>query len=148
MTTAKEDPLATIDRLVRATNGHDLEGIVSSFADDYSLEAPLHPARSFRGKEQVRRNWAQILGAVPDIAVRVLRSARDGATAWTEWEMTGTRADGARHLMRGVFIFGVSEGLVRWGRMFLEPVDQAPGDMDDAVRAQVGARGGSVASGS
>jgi hypothetical protein len=25
--------------------------------------------------------------------------------------------------LRGVFIFGVSGGLIRWGRMFLEPVD-------------------------
>src|SRR3954470_2839960 len=121
--TNSEDPMLTLERLVGATNAHDLEGIVSCFADDYELEAPIHPQRSFRGKEQVRRNWTQILGAVPDIAVRVLRSACDGGVVWTEQEMNGTRRDGVAHLMRGVFIFGVSNGLVRWGRMFLEPVD-------------------------
>jgi ketosteroid isomerase-like protein len=123
MTNANEDPLVAVERLVRVTNAHDIEGIVACFADDYVLDSPIHPQRSFRGKEQVRRNWTQILAAVPDIAVRVLRSARDGDTAWTEWEMNGTRRDGVAHAMRGVFIFGVSGGLVRWGRMFLEPVD-------------------------
>ena len=126
----------------------DLEGIVSCFADDYALEAPIHPERSFRGKEQVRSNWKQILGAVPDITVRVLRSARDGGTMWTEQEMSGTRRDGVAHLMRGVFILGVSEGLIRWGRMFLEPVHHGTGDMNAAVREQLGTNGPSGVRGS
>ena len=129
--------MSTIDCLVRATNAHDLEGIVACFADEYTLEAPLHPPRSFRGNEQVRRNWTQILGAVPDIAARVLRAASDDESVWTEWEMSGTRRDGSRHLMRGVFIFGISGGSIRWGRMFLEPVDESSIDMDRALHAQV-----------
>lgn len=138
MPNTNEPPMATIGLLVQRTNAHDLEGIVSCFADDYELEAPIHPQRSFRGKEQVRSNWTQILAAVPDIAVRIVRSACDGAVVWTEQEMSGTRRDGVPHLMRGVFIFGVSEGLVRWGRMFLEPVDQATGDMNAGVRELLG----------
>jgi ketosteroid isomerase-like protein len=67
MTNKNESPAATIDRLVAATNAHDLDGIVACFADDYALESPLHPARSFKGTEQVRRNWTQILGTVKDI---------------------------------------------------------------------------------
>jgi ketosteroid isomerase-like protein len=129
--------MSTIDRLLYATNAHDLEGIVACFADDYTLEAPSHPARSFRGKEQVRRNWTQILGAVPDIATRVLRAASDDESVWTEWEMSGTRRDGSRHWMRGVFIFGISGGSIRWGRMFLEPVDESSIGIDAALRAQV-----------
>jgi ketosteroid isomerase-like protein len=140
--------MATIERLVGVTNAHDVEGIVSCFADDYSLEAPTHPRRSFRGKEQVRRNWTQILGAVPDIVVRVVRSARDGGTVWTEWEMAGTRRDGVAHVMRGVFIFGVEGVLVRWGRMFLEPVDEGGGDMDSTVRDHVGGRANAGTAGS
>lgn len=148
MTSANNNPMAAIELLVRATNAHDLEGIVSCFADGYTLEAPVHPARSFRGKEQVRRNWTQILDAVPDISVRVLRSACDGGTAWSEWEMMGTRRDGGAHLMRGVFIFGVSESLVRWGRMFLDPVDLTGTDMNAAVRDQLGPGGGAGKAGS
>ena len=51
MTSANKNPMAAIERLVQATNAHDLEGIVSCFADDYTLEVPFHPARSFRGNE-------------------------------------------------------------------------------------------------
>ena len=123
MSESKADPIATIDRLVCATNEHRIDGIVDCFAEDYTLEAPTAPQRSFRGRDQVRRNWTQIFAAVPDITTRVVRSAVDGDTVWTEWEMSGARRDGAAHLMRGVFIFGISGGLVRWGRMFLSPVE-------------------------
>jgi ketosteroid isomerase-like protein len=144
MPSTNEGPLTTIERLVEATSAHDLERVVACFADDYALEAPLHPHRSFRGTEQVRRNWTQIFAGVPDITVRVLRAAIDGEIVWTEWEMSGTRRDGDAHLMRGVFIFGISGGLIRSGRMFLEPVDTSGVSMDEAIRTQVaaGARGG------
>jgi hypothetical protein len=75
------------------------------------------------------------------VAARVLRSAAADDSVWTEWEMTGTRPDGGKHLMRGVFIFGVADGLLQWGRMFLEPVDESSLDMDAAVRQQVVGRG-------
>jgi hypothetical protein len=128
------DPLGTVDRLLRATNGHDVEGIVACFAEGYSLESPLHPARSFRGKEQVRRNWTQILSAIADLSARLVGSARDGDTVWTEWEMVGTRRDGGGHCLRGVFIFVVEGDLIVRGRMFLEPVDTSTLDANEGVR--------------
>ena len=125
MAETNEDPMATIERLVRVTNAHDLEGLVACFADEYVLDSPIHPQRSFRGKEQVRRNWTQFFAGVPDITTKVLRHAVSGDVVWTEWEMTGTRVDKAAHRVCGVFIFGVTGGLVRWGRMFLDPVEGA-----------------------
>jgi len=126
-----------IDRLLQATNAHDVAGIAACFAEEYENETPAHPARSFRGREQVRRNWQQILGFVPDLRAEVTRSVIDGETAWTEWEMTGTRGDGSAHQMRGVVLFGVREGLAQWARFYLEPVDLTEGTVDDAVREQV-----------
>jgi ketosteroid isomerase-like protein len=126
--------LATIERLVEATNSHDLERLVACFADDYTLEAPSHPQRSFRGAEQVRRNWTQLFAGVPDIAARLVRTAVDREVVWTEWEMGGTRRDGGAFRMAGVFVFGVIEDRIRWGRMFLEPVDEAGSDMNATVR--------------
>ena len=67
-----EQSLATIDRLVRATNQHDLEALTACFAEDYKNETPAHPARGFRGRAQVRRNWEQIFAFVPDINVEVV----------------------------------------------------------------------------
>jgi limonene-1,2-epoxide hydrolase len=128
---------ALIERLCRATNDHDLEAIVGCFAVEFRNEAPVHPQRSFTGREQVRRNWTQILAAVPDVTVEVLRCSVDGDTVWTEWEHRGTRADGSLLLMRGVMIFGVVDGLASWVRFYFEPVEVAGGDADAAVHRHV-----------
>jgi ketosteroid isomerase-like protein len=132
-----DGPLAMIERLQRATNAHDVDAVAACFAEDYENETPAHPTRGFRGREQVRQNWTQILSFVPDLQASVLRSALDGDTVWTEWEMTGTRGDGTAHLMRGVTVFGVGDGLARWARFYLEPVDDDASTVDEAVREQV-----------
>jgi hypothetical protein len=51
--------------------------------------------------------------------------------------MTGTRADGTAHHLRGVIVFGVDEGMARWARFYLEPVDEGSGSVTQAVREQV-----------
>jgi ketosteroid isomerase-like protein len=126
-----------VDRLSQATNDHDLEGLVACFASDYRNETPAHPERGFVGKEQVRKNWTQIFAAVPDLTAKILRYTVDDDTVWTEWEHRGTRPDGTAHVMRGVVIFGVSDGLVAWARFYLEPVQEDAGSVDEAVRHQV-----------
>jgi ketosteroid isomerase-like protein len=130
-------PEPVVQRLLRATNDHDLDAVVSCFAEDYDNATPVHPTRSFRGRDQVRRNWEQIFAFVPDIHAEVLRQTVDGDTAWTEWEMTGTRGDGTAHHMRGVIIFGVRDDAVQSARFYLEPVDEMAGSVDDAVHDQV-----------
>jgi ketosteroid isomerase-like protein len=126
-----------VDRLLAATNAHDLEALVSCFAADYVNETPLHPARNFTGRDQVRRNWEQIFAFVPDLRAEVTRSAVDRGVAWTEWAMTGTRRDGSAHRMGGVVIFTVREGVAQSARFYLEPLDDSAATVDDAVRAQV-----------
>jgi ketosteroid isomerase-like protein len=131
-------PHETVERLLRAANDHDLDGIVSCFASDYVNETPAHPQRGFQGSGQVRRNWTQILDSVPDLAARVTRTAVEGDTIWTEWEMSGTRVDGGPFEMRGVVIFGVDDDAIGWARFFLEPVEESSGDADAAVLRLVG----------
>ncbi len=128
---------AMVERLRRATDDHDLDALVDCFSSDYHNETPAHPERSFTGREQVRRNWAQIFAAVPDITAQVLGCAIQGDTVWTEWEHRGTRPDGSTHHMRGVVIFGVDGGLAAWARFYLEPVEESAGPVDEAVRRQV-----------
>ena len=79
----------------------------------------------------------QIFAAIPDLSTEILSSAVDDDTIWTEWEHRGTRPDGSRHLMRGVVIFGVADGLADWARFYLEPVQEGGGDAGAAVRRQV-----------
>jgi ketosteroid isomerase-like protein len=129
-----------VQRLVAATNAHDLEALVDCFAEDYVNETPAHPPHGFRGREQVRRNWSTIFAAVPDLTVRVLACAVDDAAVWTEWEMSSTRRDGGRHLMRGVIVFVVRDDRAVAARFYLEPVETSSGDADDAVRDATSAR--------
>jgi ketosteroid isomerase-like protein len=136
---------AVLARLERATGAHDLDAIVACFAPDYRNETPAHPARSFTGRDQVRRNWEQIFAAIPDLSAKVLRSAATGDEIWSEWEHQGTRRDGSAHLMRGVVIFGVDGGLLTWARFYLEPVQEDGGNVDTAVRRQVAAAAPAVA---
>jgi ketosteroid isomerase-like protein len=142
MSTTDQIPAkAVLDRLCAATNAHDLDGVVACFAEDYRNEAPVHPARGFVGREQVRRNWQQIFAFVPDVSATVLASVVDGDTVWSEWEHSGTRPDGSNHLMRGVIVFGVRDDLASWARFYLEPVDPDPAGVDSAVHRQVSSAG-------
>jgi ketosteroid isomerase-like protein len=125
-----------VERLRRATNEHDLEALAGCFAVDYRNDTPVHPARGFEGRAQVRKNWEQIFAAVPDIAAEVRWIAKDHEV-WSEWEMRGTRRDGAAHVMRGVVIFGVERGVASWARFYLEPVEEGGGGVDEAVRRTV-----------
>jgi ketosteroid isomerase-like protein len=130
--------LGTLARLERATNAHDVDAVVACFATDYRNETPAHPERGFTGREQVRGNWERIFAAIPDITAKVLRSAVNGDEVWSEWEHRGTRQDGSAHLMRGVIIFGRANELLTWARFYLEPVQEGGGNVDAAVRRQVG----------
>jgi hypothetical protein len=126
---------SVVDRIVQATNVHDLDALVACFAETYVNETPVHPARGFHGREQVRRNWTQIFASVPDLRAQVVNQAIAANSVWTEWEMSGTRGDGAKFLMRGVIIFGVGDKGVESARFYLEPVDEDSGDVNAAVRA-------------
>jgi len=122
--------VAVLARLMRAVNERDIEGLVSCFADDYANETPVHPQRGFTGNEQVRRNWTQIFAGVPDIGAELPRQSVDGNTAWTEWDMSGTRVDGLPFLMRGVVIFRIVDDAIASARFYLEPVEETSGDVD------------------
>lgn len=131
---SSQQAAAMLTRLEQATNAHDLEGIVGCFAHDYRNETPAHPERSFVGQQQVRRNWDQILRLTPDIHMRVVRATADESVIWSELELSGTRPDGTPHLLRGVVIFGVENGLTAWARFYLEPVEVVTGLVDEAIQ--------------
>jgi ketosteroid isomerase-like protein len=134
------DTHSVIERLVAATNAHDLDALVGCFSSDYLNETPAHPPRGFRGHDQVRRNWTTIFGAVPDIAMRVIATAIDGGgRVWLELHMTGTRTDGTPHAMAGVIIFEIVEEQIIAARFYLEPVESTSGDVNAAVARVVGA---------
>ena len=125
-------------QLLTAVNAHRLDDLAACFSRDYLNETPAHPQRGFRGRDQVRKNWLEIISRVPDLRARVQRTAAQDDTLWTEWEMAGARRDGAPFLMRGVVIFRVTDGLVSSARFYLEPVEDASGDVNAAVSRVLG----------
>ena len=134
------DPMAVVERLRQAVDDHDLDALADCFSSDYRNETPAHPARGFVGREQVRTNWSRIFGGLPDVTATVVRAAIDGDVVWSEWELRGTRPDGAGQVLRGVIVFGVVDDAFGWARFYLEPVDDTESSVEDAVNQVVGER--------
>ncbi|HUR51246.1 MAG TPA: nuclear transport factor 2 family protein [Mycobacteriales bacterium] len=127
--------MATVtERLLEAMNAHDAERFAACFAEDYRSEQPAHPARAFSGREQVRQNWRAVFSGVPDLAATVLAWAPGPGTELSEWQWSGTHVDGSPFEMRGAMVLGVEDGQVRWGRLYMEPVEREGADIDRMVQ--------------
>lgn len=127
--------LQLILRIQQAIDAHDLDALVDCFAGDVESVQPVHPQRTFRGADQVRKNWQQILAAVPDLRTGLVRYALGSDCAWAEWDWAGTRIDGAPQRMRGVTIQAAGpDGRAAWVRFFMEPVEVGGPDVESAIR--------------
>ncbi|MET9553028.1 nuclear transport factor 2 family protein [Streptomyces sp. NPDC006645] len=112
-----------LKRLEQAITSHDLDGMVDCYTEDYRSDLPLHPQRSFVGRENVRRTWTGLFEHVPDLVAEVLRSVENGDELWSEWEIRGTTRDGQRFLTRGVVILWVDGTRITSTRFYLDNVD-------------------------
>ena len=127
-------PTAIIQRLNNAINHHDLEMFVACFDLEYKSEQPVHPNRAFIGAGQVRQNWAAIFDNVPNLRSELVRFAVSGETVWGEWHWQGTRLDGSALNMAGVIVFGTGNGRITWGRLYMEPIEEASADINTSVK--------------
>ncbi|MEA2682230.1 MAG: hypothetical protein QOK05_558 [Chloroflexota bacterium] len=128
-------PLHAVHRLRSAINSHDIEAMVSCFSPGVRSRQPVHPARQFEGSENVRRNWSQIFGGVPDIHAELLRASTSGKTAWAEWHWFGNSRDGKAFEMRGVTIQEVVDGTFADVVLYMEPVEAGSAGNAEAIRA-------------
>jgi ketosteroid isomerase-like protein len=135
------NPLPVIERLTAAQNAHDLEGMLACFHDDYVSEQPIHPARNFRGIDQVRANWSALLAGIADLRAEIVRSAVEGDTVFIEIHWTGTKADGLPFDERGVLVMGVRDDRIAWARLYADEVDREGADIDATVRHMAGDQG-------
>ena len=126
---------AIMNRLRFAMNAHDLDAFVACFDPDYESQQPAHPSRSFRGNEQVRKNWANVLAGFPDFTAELVLSAvTDQGVEVGEWRWQGTHADGSPFGMQGVVVAGVHDGLIAWARLYMEPIEHGGADIDESVQ--------------
>ena len=122
-----------LSKLNSAFNTHDIELLVECFDESYSSEQPVHPDRTFHGREQVGKNWASNFSEMPDFSAQLLRHATSNNSIWAEWEWQGTRQDKSKLLMRGVTIMIVEESKIKWGRLYVEPVQMKGKGIEAAI---------------
>ena len=116
-----------IDRLFSAWNARDIEAFLACFDPSYESRWPCHPDRDFVGSDTVRDRWSGNFARMPDFAAQLLglAVAADGS-AWVETRWRGTRPDGTVFDEMGVVVYGVREGRIVSGRLYLEPVPPTP----------------------
>ena len=51
-----------------------------------------------------------------------------------EWRWTGNHNDGSPFAMAGMTAFGVEDGRLAWGRLYMEPVEQRGSGIDEMVQ--------------
>jgi ketosteroid isomerase-like protein len=124
-----------MDRLLAAMNAHDLDAFVGCFALGYESQQPAHPSRSFRGRDQVRKNWEGVFAGVPNFSAELVMSAVTGdGVEVGEWRWQGTHTDGSQFGMHGVIVAGVEQNQITWGRLYMEPVERDGADINEMVQ--------------
>jgi ketosteroid isomerase-like protein len=80
---SEEHARAFAHEWIDSWNSHDLDRIMSHYADDFQMTSPFivklmnEPAGTIKGKENVRAYWAQALQRLPDLhfeLIEVLKS--------------------------------------------------------------------------
>jgi steroid delta-isomerase-like uncharacterized protein len=90
--------------VLAAFNDHDLDAIMSAFADDCVFETSRGPdrfGRRFVGKDEVRRGLAARFEGIPDVHYGDDDHFACGKRGVSEWTITGTSVDGDRVDVRG-----------------------------------------------
>jgi ketosteroid isomerase-like protein len=107
-----ERNLETLRRVLDAFNAHDLDAIMSHFADDCVFESPRGPdrwGRRFVGKEEVLRGLAARFEGIPDVHYGDDEDWVCGNRGVSEWTLTGTTVDGEHIDVRGCDLWTFAE---------------------------------------
>jgi limonene-1,2-epoxide hydrolase len=115
------------ESFVAAISDHDPDAVARCFAEDYEDEAPARRGEVVRGRDEVRANFVRMFSSMPDVNAAIIRLAERENELWIEWRMSGTREDGTLMEFVGVNIFGVVNGIFRWGRIYTELARSAGG---------------------
>ena len=93
-----------LQEILDAFNRHDLDTIMSFFAEDCVLDLPRGPDRHgkrFVGRDDVRRGLASRFDGIPDVHYGDDDHFACGTRGASEWTISGTTVDGERIDVRG-----------------------------------------------
>jgi ketosteroid isomerase-like protein len=109
---------ASIERLeflVAAFNAHDLDRIMSCFAEACVLEMPRGPdpwSARYEGKTAVRAGLATRFAGIPDVRYEDATHHVAGDVGISQWTLRGNARDGQRVEVRGCDFYTFRDGLV------------------------------------
>jgi ketosteroid isomerase-like protein len=115
---SSERQLEVLHEVFDGFNRHDIDVIMSYFADDCVFESPRGPdpwGRRFVGKDDVRRGLAARLEGMPDVRYDNGEHFASGSRGVSEWTICGTTVDGERVEVRGcdLWTFGDDGRIIR-----------------------------------
>jgi ketosteroid isomerase-like protein len=96
--------LDVLERMLEGFNRHDLDAIMSLFAEDCVFESPRGPdpwGRRFVGKQEVARGLGKRFETIPDVHYGDGSHFVAGDRGASEWTLTGTTVEGERLEVRG-----------------------------------------------
>lgn len=111
----REPSTETLRAITDAFNRHDLDAIMSYFADDAVFESPRGPdawGRRFEGKAAVREGLAARFSGIPDVHYGDDDHFVADERGVSEWTLTGTTTEGERIEVRGCDLWTFRDGLV------------------------------------
>lgn len=104
-----------LERVLDAFNAHDLDGIMSFFADDCVFETPRGDApwgKRLVGKERVREGFAGRFAGIPDVHYGDACHWVVGDRGCSEWLLTGTSTTGEKIAVRGCDLWTFRNGKI------------------------------------
>ncbi len=107
--------IEALDELLDGFNAHDLDRIMSMFADDCVLQMPRgeSPRGSrFVGKEAVRQGLASRFSGIPDVNYGDATHIISGDIGITKWTLTGTQTNGNKLEVLGCDFYTFKDGKV------------------------------------
>jgi ketosteroid isomerase-like protein len=104
-----------LEKLMEAFNAHDIDAVMSFFADECVLEMPRGPdpwGRRLEGRERVREGLASRFAGIPDVHYGNARHWVAADRGCSEWLLTGTGAGGEKIEVRGCDLFEFGGGKI------------------------------------
>jgi ketosteroid isomerase-like protein len=101
-----------VGEVLDAFNRHDLDAIMSHFAEECVFESPRGPdawGRRFVGKEEVRRGLAARFEGIPDVQYADGDHFVSGNRGASEWTISGTTTEGEKIEVRGCDLWTFDE---------------------------------------
>ena len=120
--------IETLEAIADAFNRHDVDAIMSFFADDAVFEAPRGPepcGRRLIGTDAVRAGIAARFAGIPDVHYGDATHWLNGDRGVSEWTLTGTTTDGERLELRGCDLWTFRDGKVVKKDSYWKMVDGA-----------------------